>query len=148
MSHFRKECGAHDEGIDRGGSIHDGIHGGGSKRVKVVGMDWRIHVVLPRCIQLVSLCWGSLSRRQRVCCSAFLHPDTVFQPFILIPCVLIVFPHLPHKETFFSNIDVKSIYLHDTRRDLPDQVMEGGRGWVMQGVLSRASFVDHQSVAK
>ena len=45
-----------------------------------------------------------------------------------------------NKDTFYPNIDVKSIYLHDTRRDLPDQVMEGGQGWVMQGVLSRASF--------
>ena len=45
-----------------------------------------------------------------------------------------------NKDTFFPNIDVKSIYLHDTRRDLPDQVMEGEQGWVMQGVLSRASF--------
>ena len=38
------------------------------------------------------------------------------------------------------NIEVQSINLHDTRRDLPDQVMEGDQGWVMQGVLSRASF--------
>ena len=45
-----------------------------------------------------------------------------------------------HKDTVHTNIDVKSIYLHDTRRDLPDQVMEGEQGWVMQGVLSRASF--------
>ena len=45
-----------------------------------------------------------------------------------------------NKDTFYTNIDVKSIYLHDTRRDLPDQVMEGDQGWVMQGVLSRASF--------
>ena len=45
-----------------------------------------------------------------------------------------------NKDKFCSNIDVKSIYLHDTRRDLPDQVMEGEQGWVMQGVLSRASF--------
>ena len=44
------------------------------------------------------------------------------------------------KDTFYANIDVKSIYLHDTRRDLPDQVMEGDQVWVMQGVLSRASF--------
>ena len=44
------------------------------------------------------------------------------------------------KDTFYPNIDVKSIYLHDTRRDLPAQVMEGEQGWVMQGVLSRASF--------
>ena len=28
--------------------------------------------------------------------------------------------------------------LHDKRRDLPDQVMEGEQGRVMQGVLSRA----------
>ena len=31
-------------------------------------------------------------------------------------------------------------HLHDTRRNLPDQVMEGDQWWVMQGVLSRASF--------
>ena len=45
-----------------------------------------------------------------------------------------------NKDTFFSNIKVKSIYLHDTRRELPDKVMEGDSGWVLQGVLSRASF--------
>ena len=45
-----------------------------------------------------------------------------------------------NKDTFCPNFDVKSIYLHDTRRELPDQVMEGEQGWVMQGVLSRASF--------
>ena len=45
-----------------------------------------------------------------------------------------------NKDTFYPNIDVKSIYLHDTRRDLPDQVMEGEQGWVLQGVLSRAIF--------
>ena len=45
-----------------------------------------------------------------------------------------------NKDTFYPNIDVKSIYLHNTRRDLPDQVMEGEQGWHMQGVVSRASF--------
>ena len=45
-----------------------------------------------------------------------------------------------NKDAFYPNIDVKSIYLNDTRRDLPDQVIEGEQGWVMQGVLSRASF--------
>ena len=45
-----------------------------------------------------------------------------------------------NKDTFHPNIDVKSIYLHDTRRALPDQVMEGDQGWVLQGVVSRASF--------
>ena len=44
------------------------------------------------------------------------------------------------KDTFYPNVDVKSVYLHDTRRDLPDQVMEAEQGWVMQGVLSRAIF--------
>ena len=45
-----------------------------------------------------------------------------------------------NKDTFYPDINVKSIYLHDTRRDLPDQVMEGEQGWIMQDVLSRASF--------
>ena len=43
------------------------------------------------------------------------------------------------KDTVDPKIDVKSIYCN-TRRDLPDQVMEGEPGWVMQGILSRASF--------
>ena len=45
-----------------------------------------------------------------------------------------------NKDTFYPNIDVKSIYLHFTRRDLPAQVMEGEQKWVLQGVLSRATF--------
>ena len=45
-----------------------------------------------------------------------------------------------NRDTFYPNVDVKSMYLHDTRRDLPDQVMEGEHGWVLQGVLSRAIF--------
>ena len=45
-----------------------------------------------------------------------------------------------NKDTFYPDAEVKSIYLHDTRRDLPDQVMEGDQEWVMQGSLSRASF--------
>ena len=44
---FPRDCGAHDEGIDRVSSIHDEIHGGCSTRVKVLGMDWRIHPVFP-----------------------------------------------------------------------------------------------------
>ena len=31
-------------------------------------------------------------------------------------------------------------YLYETTRELPDKVMEGESGWVLQGVLSRASF--------
>ena len=45
-----------------------------------------------------------------------------------------------NKDTFYPNVDVKSIYIHDTRRDLPDHVMERKQGWVLQGVLSRAIF--------
>ena len=45
-----------------------------------------------------------------------------------------------NKDTFYPDISVKSIYLHDTRRGLPDQIIEGEQGWVLQGVLSRASF--------
>ena len=45
-----------------------------------------------------------------------------------------------NKDTFHTNVDVKSIYLHDTRRGLLDQVMEGEQVWVMQGILFWASF--------
>ena len=44
------------------------------------------------------------------------------------------------EDTFFVDIKVESICLHDTRPELPDKVMEGDSGWVLQGVLSRASF--------
>ena len=47
---------------------------------------------------------------------------------------------LYNKETFHPAMDVKSIHLHDTMRELPDQAVEGVQGWVMQGVLARASF--------
>ena len=45
-----------------------------------------------------------------------------------------------NKDTFHPDINVKSIYFHDTRRGLPDQIIESEQGWVLQGVLSRASF--------
>ena len=45
-----------------------------------------------------------------------------------------------NKDAFYPDINVKSIYLHDTRRGLPDQIIEVEQGWVPQGVLSRASF--------
>ena len=45
-----------------------------------------------------------------------------------------------NKDAFFSDVEVKSIYLHDTRRELPDEAMEGDSGWVLQAMLSRASF--------
>ena len=43
-------------------------------------------------------------------------------------------------EDTYSNVNVKSIYLHDTRRILPDHFVKGEHGWVLQGVVSRASF--------
>ena len=45
-----------------------------------------------------------------------------------------------NKDTFFPDVKVKSIDLHDVRRVLPDKVVEGESGWVLKGVLSRASF--------
>ena len=45
-----------------------------------------------------------------------------------------------NKDTYLPDIKVKSIYLHDIRRVLPDKVVEGESGWVLQGVLSRASL--------
>ena len=45
-----------------------------------------------------------------------------------------------NKDTFYLDISVKSLYHHHTRRGLQDQVIEGKQGWVLQGVLSRASF--------
>ena len=45
-----------------------------------------------------------------------------------------------NKDTFYPDISVKSIYLHDTRRGVQDHIVEGDQGWVLQGVLSRASF--------
>ena len=45
-----RDCGARDEGIDRVGSIHDEFHGGCSTRVKLLGMDWRIHLIFPQYI--------------------------------------------------------------------------------------------------
>ena len=45
-----------------------------------------------------------------------------------------------NKDTFVPDVKVKSTYLHDIRRALPDKVVEGDSGWVLQDVLSRASF--------
>ena len=47
---------------------------------------------------------------------------------------------LLNKDTFYPDISVKSIYLHDTRRGVQDHIVEGEHGWVLQGVLSSASF--------
>ena len=49
-----------------------------------------------------------------------------------------------NKDTFLPGINVKSIYLHDIRHDLPDKVFEGESGWVIQGIISRASFRRHR----
>ena len=49
-----------------------------------------------------------------------------------------------NKDTFYPNVDVKSIYLHDTRRDFPDQVMEGEQGWFYKVFFHVPYFVVHQ----
>ena len=47
---------------------------------------------------------------------------------------------LLNKDTFFSDIKVTSLYLHDLRYSQQDKVKEGDTGWVLQVVISRASF--------
>ena len=47
---------------------------------------------------------------------------------------------LLNKDTFHPDIKVSSIYLHDTRDGQQHDVKEGESGWVLQGVMSRASF--------
>ena len=65
--------------------------------------------------------------------------------------------HVPHfagravlfnKDTFYPDISVKSIYLHDTRRVLHDHIVECEHGWVLQGAVSRAPFGVLQPVVK
>ena len=51
-------------------------------------------------------------------------------------CCAILF----NKDNFYPDISVKSIYIHDTRRCVQDQNVEEEQGWVLQGVLSRATF--------
>ena len=45
-----------------------------------------------------------------------------------------------NKDTFFPDIKVKSIKLHDIWHVLLDKVCEGDSGWVIQGFTSRASL--------
>ena len=45
-----------------------------------------------------------------------------------------------NSDTIFPDVKVKSIYLHDIMRELPNKIIEGDSGWVLQGVLSHASF--------
>ena len=72
-TNFPRDCGAHDEGTDSVGSIRAKIHGGCSTRVKVLGTDWRVHCVFPQYTPASIFFFAGevLSRRQRVCCSAF-----------------------------------------------------------------------------
>ena len=45
-----------------------------------------------------------------------------------------------NRDTFFSDIKVWSICLHDTRACEQDKIKDGESGWVIQGVVSRAAF--------
>ena len=47
---------------------------------------------------------------------------------------------LLNNDTFFSDIKVTSLYLHDLRYSQQDKVKEGETGWVIHGVISKASF--------
>ena len=49
-------------------------------------------------------------------------------------------PSFSTKTLFFPDIKVTSIYFHDARHSQPDKVIEGETGWVIQGVVSKASF--------
>ena len=64
------------------------------------------------------------------------HVSMSIMPFLLIGQAV----RFSSSDTFYPKIEVKSLYLHDTSRDLPDKVMEGDQEWVLQGVQSRASF--------
>ena len=44
------------------------------------------------------------------------------------------------KETFHSDVQVNSVYIHDTRSRQQQVVKEGQSGWVLQAGFSRASF--------
>ena len=46
----------------------------------------------------------------------------------------------PNKDTFFPDVKVKSMNLHDTRRELLDKIYGRRLRLFFQGVLSRASF--------
>ena len=47
---------------------------------------------------------------------------------------------LLNKETFHSDVQVNSVYIHDTRSGQQQVVKEGQSGWVLQAGFSRASF--------
>ena len=51
-------------------------------------------------------------------------------------CCAILF----NKDTSHQDIKVTSVYLHDTKDPQQQDVKEGESGWVLQGVISRASF--------
>ena len=53
---------------------------------------------------------------------------------------------LVSKDTFYPEFEVKSIYLHDPRRELPDIVMEGDQGWVSRATPQRPENF-HSSVS-
>ena len=67
--------------------------------------------------------------------SVWLRRPTSFSQFASTRPITQVVQSSLNKDTFHPNVDV-SIYLHDTRRDLPDHVMEEGE----QGWFSRCSF--------
>ena len=47
---------------------------------------------------------------------------------------------LCNKDTFYSDVRVNSVYIHDTRNGQQQVAKEGQSGWVLQVVISRATF--------
>ena len=53
-----------------------------------------------------------------------------------------------NEDTFFPDVKVKSIYLHDIRRELPDKVVEGDSGWSYRVCYHLPLFGDNLPAAK
>ena len=45
-----------------------------------------------------------------------------------------------NKDTFYPDVGVSSVYIHDTKNGLQQVIREGEAGWVFQAVVSRAAF--------
>ena len=45
-----------------------------------------------------------------------------------------------NKDTFYLDVRVSSVYIHDTKNGLQQVIREGEAGWVFQAVVSRAAF--------
>ena len=95
---FAMYCGAHDEGIDRVSAIHDEIHGGCSTTVKVLGMDWRIHLVFPQHAHRFP--WAKLSPARLL--------FSLCMQTLTLRCVPFFLYHRVQKKSFFAKISLSN----------------------------------------